>query len=758
MTHPEAACLSDFASGLLDEASAHDIERHLAECPACCERAAAGKDGSVVCLRSAAKDTCSTYAQATQDEDLGSMPPALRDHPRYRVLRLLGRGGMGEVWLAEHRVMQRMVALKVIRRDLLDSPSLAERFKREVLATAKLSHAHIVAALDAEQAGDIHFLVMEFVDGSSVAAHLHAHGMLPVAEACGIARQAALALQHAHEQGLVHRDIKPENLLRSGDGTVKVADFGLARLLRGPEAASSAATSAGLLLGTVDYIAPEQANDPTRAGIRADIYSLGCTLYQLLTGQVPYPGGGVLDKLAGHMGGRPMRLGQLRPDVPLVLCRVVERMMAADPEKRFAAPGEAAAALEPFVQERKAEKPRRWLWAAAALLLAAAAGAVGAAVYTFRTAKGTIEIVSDDPDVAVMAKGRDGKVVVIDEKTGRKVSLAPGEYDLQLEEGGKKLELSTDRISLTRNGTVIVRVTFKKEAKAKPPIPVPPVVKADPVKWPGGFAELMKAKPDMDDGLTDSAASPFDPFRGFPPGKRGDDGLGISAAFGKDGLEARFARNEKPLRFISMPHEVGSATDGCLFLIRARLESNSPGGWGVMLGPDDPKKTFLVRLWNDGSLEVGESPATGAGVAVPKVARKRHAAIRKGREPNELAVLVRGGRLRVAVNGTEVVASRSLPAGLSASKQALFAFQASKGPGRMVFTRCRRWPLAGAAPRKSKPVMPADLRSSRRISTTTSRMSRPAPSSRPNARTRSPRIPSTGSVPGCSRARATSSS
>ncbi|MBY0230284.1 MAG: protein kinase, partial [Gemmataceae bacterium] len=374
MTHPDPARLSDFARGLLEADRADEVERHLAECPECCERAAsAGKDGFIACLQSAAgRDTHpSVLQQATQADTLGGVPPCLREHPRYRVLRLLGKGGMGEVWLAEHRVMQRLVALKVIRRDLLDSPDLADRFVREVLAAGKLSHPNIVAALDAEQAGDTHFLVMEFVDGSSIAAHVRAHGPLPVAEACSVARQAALALQHAHERGLVHRDIKPENLLRGSDGTVKVADFGLARVLRGPEAASTA-TSAGLLVGTVDFIAPEQANDPAKSGIRSDIYALGCSLYHMLAGQVPYPGGGILDKLARHMAGRPMRLGQLRPDVPLALTRVVERMMSPDPAKRFASPGEAAQALEPFTKEQaRKPAPRRWPWAAAAALLLA---------------------------------------------------------------------------------------------------------------------------------------------------------------------------------------------------------------------------------------------------------------------------------------------------------------------------------------------------------------------------------------------------
>ncbi len=722
MTHPEASRLSDFARGLLAPDGADEVERHLAECPECCERAAsAGKDGFIACLQSAAgsassKETHPSLAlQATQAEALGVIPPALRDHPRYRVLRLLGKGGMGEVWLAEHRVMQRMVALKVIRQDLVSSPELAERFRREVLAAAKLSHPNIVAALDAEQAGDTHFLVMEFVDGASVAMHLRSQGPLPVAEACDIARQAALALQHAHSQGLVHRDIKPENLLRSSDGTVKVADFGLARLLRGPEAVTTA-TSSGILVGTIDYIAPEQANDAARADIRADIYSLGCTLYHLLTGQTPYPGGGVLDKLTRHMGGRPMRLTQLRPDVPLALARVVERLMSPDPAKRFATPGEAAAALEPFTRPTPAKPPARWPWIAAAALLLGAGLAAGVAVYTLQTSKGTIVVESDDPDVTVIVKRRGETVTVIDEKTGRKVDITPGEYELSLSENGKKLELSTSRVSLTRGGKVIVRVTFKKEA---PPIPVvkllhlpreevttPPVKVEEAFKWPADLAEVMKERPDIDDNFRDPRSSTYD-----PTDKKGkkiiERVLKVRAEFEGGALHASFDRLEEAQdRFAVFTHDDLPAAE-YLFIARARLPADSPASWGVEIKSTKAGHAFLVRLWNDGRLQIGPGPRSGKDAPRPNDVRVEHRAIRKGGEPNDLALEIKGRTMRVFVNGVRVLPPVPLTAGYEETSAALFCHFGDVGPARVTFERARRWVAGQAAPAAG---LPADTR------------------------------------------------
>jgi sugar lactone lactonase YvrE len=306
--------------------------------------------------------------------------PHWRSNPRYKVRELLGVGGMGAVYRAEHLLMARPVALKVINKGLIDNRATVERFRREVQAAARLVHPNIVTAYDADQAGDAHFLVMEYVEGRSLARLLAEKGPLPVRQACDYIRQAALGLQHAHEQGMVHRDIKPHNLMLTPDGRVKILDFGLARFAAesAPAAASRIAdagrdtptgsgpgqlTQLGVVVGTPDYIAPEQAADAHAADIRADIYSLGCTLYDLLAGRPPFPEETAVRKVLAHAQRQPQPLRELRKDVPPALARVVERMLAKDPARRYQTPAEVVQALAPFAGI--AVRPRRWLLYAA---------------------------------------------------------------------------------------------------------------------------------------------------------------------------------------------------------------------------------------------------------------------------------------------------------------------------------------------------------------------------------------------------------
>jgi serine/threonine protein kinase len=269
------------------------------------------------------------------------IPPELIDHPRYRVLELLGSGGMGRVYKAEHRIMERLVALKVINRNLVENPAAVERFRREVKTAARLIHPNIVTAFDAEQVENCHFLVMEYVEGQSLDRVVQTRGRLPVAEACDYVRQAALGLQYAHERGMVHRDIKPQNLMRTPGGQVKILDFGLARFLSEGKPAT-ALTQFGVIMGTPDYIAPEQAHDPRAADIRADIYSLGCTFYYLLAGRVPFPDGSMLQKLMAQVDKAPMPLTQMRSDLSPELLRIVDRMVAKDPARRYQTPADVA--------------------------------------------------------------------------------------------------------------------------------------------------------------------------------------------------------------------------------------------------------------------------------------------------------------------------------------------------------------------------------------------------------------------------------
>jgi serine/threonine protein kinase len=242
--------------------------------------------------------------------------------------------------------MRRIVALKVIAPDRLRKPGAVERFHREAELATQLNHPNIVTVFDAENLGDTRMLVFEFVEGTTLADWVYKNGPLKVGEACRYALQAALGLQHAHEHGLVHRDIKPQNLLRTSKGQVKIADFGLARLVSA--GALGDLTADGTIMGSADYIAPEQINAAHSCDIRTDLYSLGCTLYFLLAGRPPFEGLGLLEKLKAHAEKHPPLLSGLQPDLDPKLVRVVGKLMAKNPTLRFQTPRAAAEALAAF--------------------------------------------------------------------------------------------------------------------------------------------------------------------------------------------------------------------------------------------------------------------------------------------------------------------------------------------------------------------------------------------------------------------------
>ena len=264
----------------------------------------------------------------------------------YVLMERLGEGGMGQVFKARNWKLGRVVALKLIRKERLDNPDAVRRFHREIRAAAQLEHPNIVRAFDADEVNGTHLLVMEYVQGTDLARLVRERGPLPVDQACECCRQAALGLQHAHERGLVHRDIKPHNLLLTAGGVVKILDMGLARLNRtNDDEASGTMTREGAVMGTLDYISPEQAMDSHDVDIRADLYSLGCTLYFLLAGRPPFPGGEALQKLLKHRLEEPAPVEQLRPDARPAVAAVVRKLMAKRPEDRFQTPAEAAEAL-----------------------------------------------------------------------------------------------------------------------------------------------------------------------------------------------------------------------------------------------------------------------------------------------------------------------------------------------------------------------------------------------------------------------------
>jgi hypothetical protein len=540
--HPGPEQLQAYGLGRLGPQDRAEIERHVAGCAACRqtlntppgtlldhERHTSQEGSAPSALPPPGEDSVEPTAAYDSGEGMPPLdtagvgvPEDLANHPRYRVLELLGAGGMGTVYKAEHRLMRRLVALKVINPNLVDRPAMVERFRREVQAAALLSHPNIVTAHDAEQAGTTHFLIMEFVPGKSLDRVVVEQGPLPVARACDHARQAALGLEHAHEHGMVHRDIKPHNLMLLPDGRVKILDFGLARLAResgpagapagearsalekpaspaggagstlekpaspaaGPTAgvaARPAADQAGAItesasvLGTADFIAPEQARNAHEADIRADIYSLGCTLYHFLAGHPPFPGGTPADRVAAHAQLTPRPLNEVRREVPLRLARVVARMMAKEPARRYQTPAEVALALAPFAGVSAREgRWRRLLRGAAVVFLLAVLGLwgywTGPEVYRFATDQGRLVIETDGREVTVVVKQGGRRVEVINTRAERALTLKAGAYELELAEDGERLQLSDTSVNLQRGGrqVIAVQVRYGERHRAPP--------------------------------------------------------------------------------------------------------------------------------------------------------------------------------------------------------------------------------------------------------------------------------------------------
>ncbi len=322
MQHPSLQVIERFAQGRLPLAEAARWEQHFAACHECGQKLGqVGSDHFMQLIQQSSPHETQCLPAETSI-DFPELPAEMRSHSRYAILSKLGRGGMGMVYQATHRLMDRSVALKLVRSDLLATPLAVTRFRREVQAAASLHHPHIVTAFDAEEIGGVHFLVMEYVDGRSLDDLVHQKGPLTPQQVITISKQIAQGLHHAHQLGMIHRDIKPSNVMITRPGKVKILDFGLARWL-GRANDKPQITRTGSHLGTLMYAAPEQRKSAGEVDAKADLYSLGATMVFLLTGDPP-----------------PLKTEETEEQLDLPdgtspeLRKLIEQLLQHDPENR----------------------------------------------------------------------------------------------------------------------------------------------------------------------------------------------------------------------------------------------------------------------------------------------------------------------------------------------------------------------------------------------------------------------------------------
>jgi eukaryotic-like serine/threonine-protein kinase len=269
---------------------------------------------------------------------------------RYVIVDFLGKGGMGSVYKAWHRMMGRVVALKILDPRCVANNQQIARFRREMQLVGRLDHPNVVRAFDADRVAEYHFIAMEYVAGQNLEDLLKERGALPPADVVYFASQAADGLAHAHALSILHRDVKPSNLLLTEARKVKILDFGLGTLLAKDEL-PGALTAAGITVGTPDYLSPEQARMVKLDG-RSDLYSLGCTMYHLITGQLPFKGESSMDCIVGRITGKAIPISQIRPGLPPRLVEVIEKLMATNPDDRYQTAKEAADAMRSLLRPK----------------------------------------------------------------------------------------------------------------------------------------------------------------------------------------------------------------------------------------------------------------------------------------------------------------------------------------------------------------------------------------------------------------------
>jgi len=383
----------------------------------------------------------------------------------YTILDKIGAGGMGQVFKAQHRRMDRLVAIKMLPPAMTKDVAAVARFEREVRAAAKLEHPNIVTAHDADQANGVHFLVMQYVEGQDLSALVKKNGPVSVEKSVNYILQAARGLEFAHNHGVIHRDIKPANLLLDKEGTVKILDMGLARIEADSSAGAQAElTGTGAVFGTIDYMAPEQARSSHAADARADIYSLGCSLYYLLTARPLYAGDTITNKLISHQFDPIPSFRDVRDDVPVDVEALFNKMVAKSIDERYQTMSEAIIDLEKCktpntnptatwhrsekrvdVAQRKRSKPKKSadsFWQRHGRLLIGAGLLcvliVAGVIYSVKTKDGTLIVEVDQPDSMVQVLDAEGKIEVSQKGGDSKITFEvdPGKHRLRVQKDG----------------------------------------------------------------------------------------------------------------------------------------------------------------------------------------------------------------------------------------------------------------------------------------------------------------------------------
>ncbi|OWK43987.1 protein kinase domain-containing protein [Fimbriiglobus ruber] len=522
--HPSPDHLKAFGLGKLDEGEITAVERHLATCDECSLAVAEpSTDSFLDRLRDAQSRDITLFPVNSADgvapgAPLLSQPnrgpvlaSELAENSDYEIVRELGRGGMGVVYLARNRLTGREEVLKVMNWEMAARPKAVERFLQEIQCVSKLDHPNIVRAYPPRRFGDLLVLTLEYIPGDDLGKVVRAYGPLPVATACDYARQVADGLQYAHEMGMAHRDIKPANLIRSvtrKGHVVKILDFGLVKLTT-EDGCDNNLTGQNRILGSPEYIAPEQIQDASKADVRADIYSLGCTLYHMLTGAPPFRADSLYELLKHHQETDAGAPNLVRQDVPEELGAVVAKMIAKHPGDRYHTPAEVVVALAPFVTAgyasnldsstirvpetaapagltpvriptaslapaRRRPNWRGVLIASLALaLMAPMAGRYEVVLLRIETANGTLVVEINDAGVEARIKG--GTLILSGPDDKVRYTLSLGERVKQIEagpykirvEGSDGLTLDTTEFTLKKGGEVTVRVSAEPGKIAK---------------------------------------------------------------------------------------------------------------------------------------------------------------------------------------------------------------------------------------------------------------------------------------------------